>query len=213
MSNAVVPIQAPPTQVLSAQDIRSKLLEESGLSAEELNELRRTVRMPGGWVVDSSCPVPGFDKSHVIHSIFAGSAGDKTGDHSPGDVRVYAQPRSFVDADGDSMPWLRFVLNRSNSYAVRTDAMPMNAWIEDVGFELSASIVEDEDEPDEGTTCQALVISSVPGGSACGAVLEPDARYCHRCGAAVHKCPCGRYSDIGDAFCAACGKPVALAAP
>lgn len=193
-----------PIQVLTAKDLRDRILQESGLTAEEFQELRRTVRLPGGWQVQATVPLPEF-QTHVIFALFHGKNGDLTGDFVPGDVRCYAQPKVFTDPDGEEIPWLRFVLNRSSGFGVRTDAMPMKAWIDDVSHEFGSSIVDvedpEDDEDEEGDESEDATCT------VCSASHELDARFCQNCGNAVRRCEgCNTIMTAFQKFCADCGK-------
>ena len=208
------PPQPTEIRVVTAAQLLEKVREESGLTQQEMEQLRRVGRLPG-WEVEGQCP--SFPQTHVIYAMFAGADGDRLEDHLPGDVRVYVRPKNFIGADGEPAPFFRFVLNRGQSTAARTDAMPIKAWIEDVAFEFAASVVDDEEEEeeeeedDEDVVCKALV--PLPNGNGalapCATQLEVDAKFCHRCAAPVRKCGnCGHYADVLDKFCAGCGLPL-----
>lgn len=198
MSVVEVP-QPQPDKILTYPQLVEKIRLEADLSEDEMNELRRVGRMPG-WDVEGACPI--FPQTHVVHAMFVGENGDRVGDHLPGDVRAYVRPKQLVGPDGELSPFFRFTMNRGAGTATRTDALPPAAWIEDVAFEFNASIVEDEDEDDEEETptCKR------PG---CGAELESDARFCHRCATPVRKCGnCSHVAELSDRFCAGCGVPL-----
>jgi hypothetical protein len=213
----------PEPKVVTYAQLLEKVRDESELSAQEMDELRR-VGQVGPWQVEGQCPpLP----THLIFAMFVGEDGDRQGDdHMPGDVRVYVRPKSMVQSDGELAPFFRCVINRGPNTALRIDPMPIKAWIEDVAYEFAQSVIEedgDEDEEDDETeltpiTCKAMVpVLSAPGQppatAPCGAALDADAVYCHRCAAPVQVCKnCNHRAEIFDRFCAGCGIPLLTSA-
>jgi hypothetical protein len=192
MSAVELVVETP--QVVTSEQLASAILQEAGLEPDEMDNLRRAVRLPGGWEVGH--PFPPFPQTHVIDSMFVGAEGAPIeGDHVPGDVRVYARPTSFTMPDGEPSPFFRATI--SSSGRTRLDSFSLQSFIEDVAGEYSAMVVEeDEDSPEE--TC-----------GSCTAELPEGAKFCAACGAPVRRCgACTTIADVPHKFCAACGVPL-----
>jgi hypothetical protein len=191
--------EEPKPQLVTYEQLAMAILQEAGLDPDEMEALRRTVKMPGGWEVGK--PAPAFPQTHVIDAMFSGEGPNANSDHVPGDIRVYARPLNFTDTEGEPSPFFLFVFNRT-SQASRTDAMNLQSFIEQVGAEYAALVVEEEDdeEEDEPTLCSSPT---------CDAELPEDARFCHRCATPVRRCgACGHVGESLDKFCASCGVPL-----
>jgi hypothetical protein len=194
---AVIDVPQPqPEKIISYADLVKRVREEADLDESEMEQLRR-VGAVASWQVEGQCPAM---PTHVIFAMFVGENGDRTdSDHMAGDVRVYARPKVLVDQQGELAPFFRFIINRAPNTALRSDAMPVDAWISDVAYELNASVIEEDEEDDE----------PAPICKSCKTELEDDAKFCHRCAAPVMKCGnCGHLGDLPDKFCAGCGVPL-----
>lgn len=192
-------------KIITAEQLEAAIRKASDLDEEEFDSIRRTMAMPGGWRVGGSVPIQGLPPA-AIDALFAGEGSDETSDdHMPGDVRVYARPLRFADENGDPAPFMRFVLNRAPNTPVRTDFMSMQTYVETVGAEYAALLLE-EDSDDEPEHC-----------SACKAALVDDAKFCHACATPARRCAasitpdgslCGAVPEPHHRFCAACGTPL-----
>lgn len=187
-------------QIVTSEQLEAAIRQEAGLDEEETHNLRKTMRLPGGWEFGRPAPVAGLFPTTII-ALFTGpeAAG---ADHLPGDVRVYAQPQNFMGDDGEPLPFICFVLNRAPNSAVRTDFMNLQRFIEDVGAEYAAMVAEDDSEDDEADIC-----------GSCTAELPEDAKFCPACAAPVRRCGnCTTIADAHHRFCSACGVPMPVAA-
>jgi hypothetical protein len=196
-------VVGPKVVALSSQALADHVQRAAGLTLPELESLRRTVSI-GEWEVGKG-PPGATKQSHVVYAIFRGGGGDRNDDHVPGDIRVYAFPKIAATPQGEPVPFFRFIFSRSSNAPPVTDVLSMKAFIEDVGFEFKALVIEgdasdDEEEEEAPETC-----------ARCEAELGDNAAYCGTCGEPTRKCGnCGHVPDPPDMFCANCGQSLAL---
>jgi double zinc ribbon protein len=202
-----MPVAIPDSELPLHVALSAKIAEESGIEQADLDKLRRANRIGTAWSVGEAPPeFTQCRDTHVVDSIFVGSAGDQEDDHVHGDARVYMRPvmlsARMPRPDGKQVrvPFMCVVTNRQPGVEPRTDIFTdEDQFVEEVATEYRALLLGGDDE-DQTAECPD---------PECGSEVPAGAKFCPDCGKSARRCSkCQQVVPVGDDYCSSCGCPL-----
>ena len=128
----------PESVILTIQQLRSAVVSASGLEQDDLDSLKvDAFFLHGETQIRLNELFPGTESAPkeaqlYVFQMFHGDQIDATGDHLPGDQRVYVLP--VTASDPKAKEWRMFTFNRANP-TMRIERMTQATFVEEVGGE------------------------------------------------------------------------------
>lgn len=136
---------------VSTDELLERVTYEAGLDDEDMEDLPAPDKFSAhGLTWEVGRPAPN-NLPWMVFAIFYGNQADETGDHMPGDARIYCVP-AVSTYEGKPVGFARYTMNRGNASLLR-ESMGLKAFIEELSYEWEkmADVVfgEDDEEEDE----------------------------------------------------------------